>query len=156
MPGYGIAGPLEGRGLLPWEWAEERLEQSHDYWLATVRPDGAPHVMPVWGVWSDSAAWFSASPQARKTRNIAADPRAVITTDNPLQPVIVEGVVEAVVGDEGIERFTGQVNAKYQTDIAVEFFSDNACFRLAPRRVFSLDEADFTGTPTRWVFGGEP
>ena len=156
MPGYGITGPFEGRGLLPWEWAEERLVQSHDYWLATVRPDGAPHVMPVWGVWSESAAWFSASPRSRKTRNIAGDPRAVITTDNPLQPVVVEGIVEAVVGDEAIERFTGQVNAKYQTDIAVEFFFGNACFRLTPRRVFSLDEADFTGTPTRWVFGEEP
>ena len=54
---------------------------------------GAPHVMPVWGVWADGAAWFSSSPESRKARNIAADPRAVITTDNPRQPVVVEGVV---------------------------------------------------------------
>ena len=44
-----------------------------------------------------------------------------------------------------IEQFTRWVNAKYETDIAVAFFSDNACFRLEPHRVFSLDEADFTG-----------
>jgi hypothetical protein len=156
MPGYGIAGPDEGRGLLPWTWAEERLVRSHDYWLATVRPSGAPHVMPVWGVWAQGAAWFSSSPQSRKTRNIAADRRAVITTDNPLQPVIVEGVVAVVELASDIERFTGQVNAKYQTDIAMEFFSDNTCFRLEPSRVFSLDEADFSSSPTRWVFGDEP
>jgi hypothetical protein len=156
MPGYGIAGPLEGRGLLPWGWAEERLVQSHDYWVATVRPDGRPHVMPVWAVWSEAAAWFSSSPQSRKTRNIAAHPHAVITTDNPLQPVIVEGVVDLVVENEAIERFTAEVNAKYRTDITVDFFSENACFRLEPRRVFGLDEADFTGTPTRWAFGDEP
>ena len=46
MPGYGIVGPGEGRGLLPWSWAEERLIASHDYWVATVWPDGRPHVMP--------------------------------------------------------------------------------------------------------------
>ena len=46
MPGYGIVGPDEGRGLLPWSWAEERLIASHDYWVATVWPDGRPHVMP--------------------------------------------------------------------------------------------------------------
>src|SRR5580700_2830675 len=140
MPGYGIAGPHEGRGLLPWTWAEDRLVQSHDYWLATVRPSGGPHVMPVWGVWAQGAAWFSSGPQSRKTRNIAADRRAVITTDNPLQPVIVEGVVAVVDLDSDIERFTAQVNAKYQTDLTVEFFSENICFRLEPRRVFSLDE----------------
>jgi nitroimidazol reductase NimA-like FMN-containing flavoprotein (pyridoxamine 5'-phosphate oxidase superfamily) len=153
MPGYGIVGPLEGRGLLPWSWAEERLVQSHDYWLATVRPDGSPHVMPVWGVWMEGAAWWSSSHQSRKARNMASDPRAVITTDNPRQPVVVEGTAELIFEDQVIERFTAWVNAKYNTDLAVSFFTENACFRLDPRWVFSLDDEEFIGTPTRWVFG---
>ncbi|TME13797.1 MAG: pyridoxamine 5'-phosphate oxidase, partial [Chloroflexi bacterium] len=45
MPGYGILGAGEGTGLLPWSWAQERLEQSHDYWVATSGADGRPHVM---------------------------------------------------------------------------------------------------------------
>src|SRR5262249_17191311 len=53
MPGYGTLPAGEGGGLLPWSWAEERLARSHDYWLATVTPDGAPHLMPVWAVWLD-------------------------------------------------------------------------------------------------------
>jgi hypothetical protein len=36
MPGYGLLGPDQGSGLLPWSWAEERLSASHDYWVATV------------------------------------------------------------------------------------------------------------------------
>ena len=155
MPGYGIAGPLEGRELLPWTWAEDRLVDSHDYWLATVHPAG-PHVTPVWGVWQDSAAWFSSSPQSRKAKNIAVNPQVVITTDNPLQPVVVEGEAEPVVDHETIEQFTAWVNQKYRTEIAVEFFAQNTCFRLGPRRVFSLDESDFTTSPTRWTFGGGP
>jgi hypothetical protein len=47
MPDNGVVGPAEGRGLLPWSWAEERLIASHNYWVATVWPDGRPHVMPV-------------------------------------------------------------------------------------------------------------
>jgi hypothetical protein len=133
-------------------WAEERLVSSHDYWLATVHPHGAPHVMPVWGVWEHDAAWFSSSPQARKARNISADPRAVITTDNPRQPVVVEGMVKRVRNDHDIERFTAWVNSKYRTEISVTFFSENACFRLEPRRVFGLDDDDFTDSPTRWLF----
>jgi Pyridoxamine 5'-phosphate oxidase len=153
MPGYGIVGPLEGRGLLPWSWAQERLVNSHDYWLATVRPSGTPHVMPVWGVWVQGAAWFSSSSSSRKARNIASDPRAVITTDNPRQPVVVEGTVELIRSDGEIEGFTSWVNAKYETDLPVSFFADNACFRLDPRWSFGLDDADFTSTPTRWDFG---
>jgi len=38
MPGYGLRGPTEGTGLLPWRWAHERLSASHDYWLASIRP----------------------------------------------------------------------------------------------------------------------
>ena len=34
MPGYGISEGEEG--LLPWSWAVERLEKSHNYWVMTV------------------------------------------------------------------------------------------------------------------------
>lgn len=50
MPGYGVLGAGEGRGLLPWSWAEERLGASHRYWVVSVGRDGQPHAMPVWGV----------------------------------------------------------------------------------------------------------
>ena len=56
MPGYGVLPADQGSGLLPWAEAERRLTASHDFWCATVRPDGRPHVMPVWGVWLDGAA----------------------------------------------------------------------------------------------------
>ena len=39
--------PDETTGLKPWGWAVERLEKSHNYWIATTRPDGGPHLMVV-------------------------------------------------------------------------------------------------------------
>ena len=66
MPGYGLLGPAEGTGLLPWQWAHERLVASHDYWLATTRTDGRPHLMPVWGVWDGAALWFSSAKASRQ------------------------------------------------------------------------------------------
>lgn len=112
MPGYGIVGPAEGRGLLPWSWTAERLVGSRDYWLATVTPKGRPHVMPVWGVWHERSAWFSASFRSRKTRNLEVTPHAVITTDNALQPVVVDGDVEKIDAPPHLEEFTGLVNSK--------------------------------------------
>lgn len=153
MPGYGILPAGEGAGLLPWSWAVERLTRSHDYWLATVWPDGRPHVMPVWGVWHD-ALWFSSSKTSRKVRNLEANPNAVATTDNALEPVIASGIVELISDRESIARFADRVDAKYETDYGFEFFAapGNGCYRLTPSSVFALTEDDFTGSPTRWTF----
>jgi PPOX class probable F420-dependent enzyme len=154
MPGYGVIGPDEGSGLLPWSWATERLAKSHDYWVATVRPDGRPHAMPVWGVWDGGAVWFSSSNGARKSRNIAANPWCVVTTSDPTEPVVVEGVAERVVNADAIARFAKLTSDKYETEIPVEFYdpADNSLFRVTPRTVIGLAESDFTGSPTRWGF----
>ena len=63
MPGYGIAAADEGSGLLPWSWAAQRLTSAQNYWVASIRPDsGAPHAMPVWGMWDDSELCSPAVP----------------------------------------------------------------------------------------------
>lgn len=152
MPGYGVLGPDEGAGLLPWSWAVERLTASHDYWLATVRPDGRPHVMPVWGVWDGDGLLFSTSPTSRKAHNLDADSRCTITTDNALEPVVLEGTAEGVAGRAANEHFATLVNAKYDTSYGVEFFLENSSYRVRPSWVFALTESDFGGSPTRWTF----
>jgi PPOX class probable F420-dependent enzyme len=152
MPGYGIVGPEEGGGLLPWSWAVERIERAHDYWVATTWPDGRPHVMPVWGAWHDDAIWFSCSRRSRKAVNLAREPRCAVSTDVASEPVVVEGLAEIVDDRAVIERLTAIWNEKYDTDTPVDFFAspDNACIRVAPARVIGLSEANFNGSPTRW------
>jgi hypothetical protein len=150
MPGYGTLPAEEGTGLLPWEWAVERLEKSHDYWIATVWPDGRPHVTPVEGVWMAGALWFSCSPSGRKARNLAADPRCTATTDNAYEPVIVDG--RAVLDLSATGPFTDALNAKYETEYAVAFFDANHLYRIDADKVLALTEADFAGSPTRWRF----
>jgi len=154
MPGYGMLDADKGTGLLPWSWAVERLERSHDYWVATIRPDGRPHVMPVWGIWLENAVWFSSSRGSRKARNLAANPNCTVTTDNAFEPVVIEGTAELVQDVTAIAAFVININDKYRTGYGVDFFSaaENACFRVHPRWAFGLTESDFTGSPTRWVF----
>ena len=154
MPGYGIAGPGEGRGLLPWTWAEERLTTSHDYWVATARTDGRPHLMPVWAVWDAGALWFSSSIGSRKVRNLSREPRCSIATDNAWEPVVLEGVARVVTDHDALARYIGLENEKYGTDYGVDFLDPavNATFRVDPTWVFTLTEDDFTGSPTSWSF----
>jgi hypothetical protein len=154
MPGYGIVGPTRGSGLLPWSWAEERLTASRNYWVASRWPDGRPHVMPVWGLWIDGAFWFSSSLGSRKVRNLAADPRCVVTTENAEEPVIVEGTAEVVTDPGALARMLALENAKYATDYSIELLDPavNATIRVRPSWAFGLVEEDFTGSPTRWDF----
>ena len=152
MPGYGIQGPDEGMGLLPWTWAVERLTASHDYWVATVRPNDAPSVMPVWGTWMESAVWFSSSPGSRRARNLTANPRCTVTTDDAADPVVVEGTAERVTDPEAVEAYTAVTNEKYQVDYSADFYAENALFAVRPHVVLALSHDDFTGSPTRWTF----
>jgi len=157
MPGYGTLGPDAGTGLLPWSWAEERLVASHDYWLASVWADGRPHVMPVWGMWRDGALWVSSGGRSRKTRNLTAQPRCTVATDNALEPVVVDGRARIVADLAILEAVLADMNAKYHTDYTMELMDPevNACFRIEPISAFGLTEDDFTGSPTRWVFSSE-
>jgi hypothetical protein len=154
MPGYGTLPATQGTGLLPWSWAEERLVRSHDYWLATVKPSGAPHLMPVWAVWHEGRLWFSSSNGSRKARNLMATPHCSISTDNPAEPVVVEGAVERVTDPLQLERMLAAENAKYGTDYGMEMLAPaaNSVFALRPDWVFALDSNDFAGSPTRFIF----
>jgi PPOX class probable F420-dependent enzyme len=154
MPGYGVLPETEGSGLIPWAEAERRLTATHDFWCATVTPDGTPHVMPVWGVWLEDEVWFSSGLQSRKARNLAADRRCTLTTDDAQNPVVVEGTARTVVDRPALERFVAAMNAKYASGMTLEFLDPtvNGSYAVRPGRAFALTHDDFTGSPTRWRF----
>ena len=134
MPGYGVVGPDAGSGLLPWSWAAERLAASRSYWVASVWPDGRPHVMPVWGMWDDAVLWFSSSAQSRKTRNLTRDPRCVVTTEDASDPVVIEGTARIVTEPAALQRVIDLMNAKYATDMRLSFLDPavNATIGVRP------------------------
>src|SRR5947208_996633 len=68
------AFPTVAEGLLPWSHAEALLRSAPNYWLATVRPDGRPHVTPVWGAWVESALYIDGNPHAQWMRNLRSNP----------------------------------------------------------------------------------
>jgi hypothetical protein len=154
MPGYGIVGADEGSGLLPWSWAVERINAAKNFWVITVWPDGRPHAMPVWGVWDEGALWFSSSLRSRKIRNLVAEPRCVVTTEDAADPVMIEGTAEVITDMKMIKRFLVRSNEKYQTSYTVEFLDPavNATVAVQPRWGIGLRHDDFSGSPTRWVF----
>ncbi len=57
---------------------ERFLEQEPIVWLSTVRPDGAPHIVPIWFWWDGEALLVFSKPDAQKVRNLRARPAAML------------------------------------------------------------------------------
>lgn len=152
MPDYGILDADEGEGLLPWEWAAERLSVSHNYLVATARPDGRPHMMPVWGLWLDDALYFSTGRQSRKARNLGVNPHCVVSTDRLDEAVILEGAAEEVADRASLKPFYEAYKVKYDWDFEEMGFDKEPVYLVRPRVVFGIRESDFTSSVTRWKF----
>jgi len=150
MPGYGVKPVGEGK-LLPWSWAVERIDRSRNFWVATVRPDGRPHCMAVWGIWLEGAFRFSTSVTSRKAQNLAASPECVITTELADEPVVIEGRAELVEGDADFERFCDAYQEKYDFRPTREL---GPVFAVRPRKALGFIEAadEFADSATRWHF----
>ncbi|MEA3056750.1 MAG: hypothetical protein QOD30_2182 [Actinomycetota bacterium] len=146
-PGYGFVGADDGDGLLPFDWVVEQLQASHNLWLVTTFPDGRPHAMPVWGVWHDGAVYFSTGRESRKARNLARDPRCVVTTEDGRKAVAVEGTAARV---DMSGTFVDAYNEKYAMDIRT--MADEPVFAVTPTRIIAIDEERFATAPTRWRF----
>src|SRR5262245_28547606 len=50
--------------------------------VATLNPDGSPHVVPLWFVWPEDAVYLSTRRNGRTWANASADPRVAVTIDH--------------------------------------------------------------------------
>lgn len=154
MSGYGL--PKSNKGLLPWKWAEARLKKSKQYWIATTRPDGRPHVMVVWALWMDGVLYFSTGRESRKAKNLAANPNCTMCNEDAAEAVILEGVVNAERNVERIREFVKLYEKKYKWKLGE--MGENMValkdpvFCLRPRVAFGFWEKKFASTATRWLF----
>jgi Pyridoxamine 5'-phosphate oxidase len=154
MPGYGL--PRGKKGLLSWKWAEGRLKKSREFWIATTRPDGRPHVMVVWALWLDGRLYFSTGKTSRKAQNLAHNPHCTMCTEKADEAVILEGVVETERDVHRIREFIRLYEKKYDWklgEMAEGLLSlKDPVFYLQPKIGFGFWEKKFATSATRWLF----
>lgn len=154
IPGYGL--PKSKKGLLPWKWAEQRLNKSRQYWIATTRPDGRPHVMVIWALWMDGLLYFSTGKETVKARNLINNPHCTMCAEKADEAVILEGTVETERDVAHIREFIRRYEKKYDWNLgemAEGLLSlKDPVFILRPKVGFGLWEKKFAPTATKWVF----
>jgi|WetSurMetagenome_2_1015567.scaffolds.fasta_scaffold245445_2 F420H(2)-dependent biliverdin reductase len=68
-----------------------KLESAKVLWFTSVRPNGRPHLAPVWYVWLDEKIYIGTDPGSVKIRNLRANPNVVLALEDGTHPVICEG-----------------------------------------------------------------
>jgi nitroimidazol reductase NimA-like FMN-containing flavoprotein (pyridoxamine 5'-phosphate oxidase superfamily) len=153
----------DGATATDWEHARAQLEQAELFWISTVRPDGRPHVTPLIAVWFDDALFFCTGPDERKARNLAENPRCILTTGRNTMgdglDVVVEGEAVNVRDEERLRRIADAYVAKYGEEWRFEV-RDSAfhhqggralVFEVAPATAFGFGKGD-EFSQTRWRF----
>ena len=169
-----------GLPLIEWAGIDARLAQGlsqapdtggpnrHTCWLATINPDGSPHVTGVGALWVDGAFWFETGGRTRKARNVDRDPRCTVSVSAHEFDLVVDGEASRVtdpstVSDMAARWRAGGWPARVDdTGVALtaEFSAPSAgpppwfVYRVTPRRATALATVD-PGGATRWSFVGE-
>lgn len=91
-----MAANAPERAAEPPNGAARRLAQAQNLWVATVRPDGGPHLVPIWFVWHAPALYICTAPDSVKARNLQLNDRVVAALEDGSNPLICEGRAAAV------------------------------------------------------------
>ncbi len=120
--------------------------------LATVRPDGRPHVVPIWFVLDGDDIVFNTGANTVKGRNIMRTGEVSICVDDERPPfafVMIDGTADVSEDPGELLRWATRIGGRYMgADRAEEFGRRNAVpgellVRVTPTRVTS--ETDVAG-----------
>ena len=103
---------------------ERFLDQAHVAHLVTLRPNGKPHVAPVWYVWDGSRAVAMAGRDAIKVKNIRRNPAvslSIAAAQRPYHYVIIEGL--ATVTKDDLDRQVRRICVRYDGPERGEVFA---------------------------------
>jgi PPOX class probable F420-dependent enzyme len=112
--------------------------------VATTRPDGSPHVVPVWFVIDEGDVVFTCGAESVKARNLRHDPRIAISVDDdefPYSFACVMGTAEIADRPGDLLAWTTRIAARYLPDRAEEYGKrdaelDDWVVRIRPERIF--------------------
>lgn len=151
------------RPATPCSEGRRRFAEAGTFWLATVRPDGRPHVRPPLAVWLDDTLNVAASATSRKAKNLAPNAYCAITTEADDADLVIEGEAAMVRDETTLHRVAELYLAKYAWPVTVRdgaIEADGAptarpppydVYELSPTIAFGFGKVE-TFNPTRWRF----
>jgi PPOX class probable F420-dependent enzyme len=134
--------------------ARRLFSDLHVVHVATARPDGSPHVIPLWFVWREEALYVSCRRESLTWRNVERDPRVTVSLTRgknwrELTGLVLAGRAEPLVPEHPALR--GVMSAwfeKYRRHLSGGGFREFAeeveqpgMLRVRPERISFWDHA---------------
>jgi len=129
----------------------EFIERSRTATMATVLPDGRPHLVAMWYAVVDGEIWFETKAKSQKAVNLRRDPTITVMiedgdTYNTLRGVSIDGQAEIIddpelllrVGISVWERYTGPYTDDMKPFVD-QMMNNRIAVRVAPTRLRSWD-----------------
>ncbi len=110
---------------------DERLHHARNLWLATVRANGKPHLVPVWFVWVEGCVYVCTPRDSVKARNVQHNPHVTFALEDGDRPLI--GVGEARFVAPPPPPVVAAFRRKYDWDITSDT-SHDALIAIQPAR----------------------
>jgi PPOX class probable F420-dependent enzyme len=114
-------------------------------WLSTVRPDGLPHLVPIWFSWDGDRVFIASKPNAVKVRNLQAKPTVMLALGEPdddFDVGLVEGRAEVATATTA-ELMPAAHLAKYKARMAAMSLDANEYAAIYSQPILI--------TPTRYL-----
>jgi len=139
---------------LTWEYVTQRLSESKNYWLCSVRPNQHPHVVPRWGVFIDGKFYYDGSPETRHAQNILENPYVSLHLESGDEALIAEGTCAAAgkPSPELAQKLSTAYKTKYaQFGYAPEpdQWDQEGLYVFTPSKVLAWTK--FMEDPTRFI-----
>jgi PPOX class probable F420-dependent enzyme len=122
------------------------LDEPHIAVMATVRPDGRPHAVPIWYEYDAGEIVFHMGPASVRYRNLLNNKYAALCIDTRIPPykaVILEGEVELQEGQD--DERTARMAVHYLGERVGRRYAESMkgarviIGRLRPQRTISWD-----------------
>lgn len=136
----------------------------HTAWLATIDPDGRPHVTGIGAMWHEGTFWFETGETTRKGRNLARDPRCTLSFATHEFDLVIEGEAHIVTDPDVVADLAAlwAVDWPCRVDesgvaLTADFSAPSAgpppwrVYRVTPTAATALQTVE-PGGATRWTF----
>ncbi len=143
-----VSRPLPGSILpLQGEALQAFLQGPWGARLACLRPDGSPHVVPVWYEWHQGAFTVVAWPGSRWADFVRRNPHVALTVDEPWPPlrrVVAWGEAEPLALDQQAREAFRRISARYLgREVSLPHAATGwRAFRIVPKRLVGQQSGD--------------
>jgi PPOX class probable F420-dependent enzyme len=133
--------------MVPTERQKQILAERRIASVATVSPDGTPHLTSVWFLYEDDTLYLAIQSSSAKGKNLARNPKIAVMIDVRVSyeevGLTAIGEAEIISGDEA-KLIVKRVHEKYLTADALKDA------RVGPVFV-AVDDIAVKLTPSRWL-----